>query len=138
MYAGAAIERSLLGAAHACANPLTGHYDIVHGNAVALTLPHVIRFNGDVARDTYRELCARAGIDTDSAGAPEALACHLEQLIHKTGLPTSLSAFDIPEDQIPMLAAGAAEQWTGEFNPRPLNVQDFEDLYRSAYQENAS
>jgi len=43
--AGMAIENSMLGAAHAAANPLTAHFGIVHGQAVGLMLPHVIRFN---------------------------------------------------------------------------------------------
>ena len=48
-YAGAAIENSMLGAAHAAANPLTAHLDIAHGHAVGLMLPHVVRFNADEA-----------------------------------------------------------------------------------------
>jgi alcohol dehydrogenase len=42
-FAGTAIENSMLGAAHAAANPLTAHYDIVHGQAVGMMLPHVVR-----------------------------------------------------------------------------------------------
>src|SRR6266436_162906 len=45
--AGMAIENSMLGAAHAAANPLTAHYGIVHGQAVGMMLPHVIRFNAE-------------------------------------------------------------------------------------------
>src|SRR5258706_13505935 len=41
--AGMAIENSMLGAAHAAANPLTAHFGIVHGQAVGLILPHVSR-----------------------------------------------------------------------------------------------
>ena len=44
--AGMAIENSMLGAAHAAANPLTAHFSMVHGQAVGLMLPHVLRFNG--------------------------------------------------------------------------------------------
>ncbi len=44
--AGLAIEHSMLGATHALANPLTAEYGIVHGQAIGLLLPHVIRFNG--------------------------------------------------------------------------------------------
>ena len=44
--AGLAIENSMLGAAHACANPLTRTYGIVHGVALAVLLPHVVRWNG--------------------------------------------------------------------------------------------
>ena len=44
-YAGTAIEHSMLGAAHSAANPLTAHFDVIHGQAVGMMLPHVVRFN---------------------------------------------------------------------------------------------
>ncbi|MFM7291129.1 MAG: iron-containing alcohol dehydrogenase, partial [Planctomycetia bacterium] len=44
-WAGLAIENSMLGAAHALANPLTAAHGIIHGQAVGLMLPHVVRFN---------------------------------------------------------------------------------------------
>src|SRR6185436_15036686 len=46
-FAGIAIENSMLGAAHAAANPLTAHYGIAHGQAVGMMLPHVVRYNGE-------------------------------------------------------------------------------------------
>jgi alcohol dehydrogenase len=52
--AGAAIERSMLGAAHACANPLTARFGIAHGVAIALMLPHVVRYNGPPSRRARR------------------------------------------------------------------------------------
>ena len=55
-FAGLAIENSMLGAAHGLANPLTTHYGIVHGQAVGLMLPHVIRFNASRVADIYGEL----------------------------------------------------------------------------------
>src|SRR4051794_39164730 len=54
--AGAAIENSMLGAAHALANPLTGLCDVVHGLAVGMMLPHVIRFNSEGAQRPYADL----------------------------------------------------------------------------------
>src|SRR5207249_2605584 len=58
--AGMAIENSMLGAAHAAANPLTAHFGIVHGQAVGLMLPHVVRFNGQdpLIRHAYAELAS--------------------------------------------------------------------------------
>ena len=56
--AGIAIEHSMLGATHACANPLTAHYGITHGAAIAALLPHVVRWNHPSAGDLYRELDA--------------------------------------------------------------------------------
>src|SRR5258705_13897371 len=62
--AGLAIENSMLGAAHAAANPLTAHFGTVHGQAVGLMLPHVIRFNAQdaAARSTYLDLARAAGL----------------------------------------------------------------------------
>ncbi len=54
--AGAAIEASMLGAAHAAANPLTAAYGLAHGLAVSLMLPGVVRFNASEVDDLYREL----------------------------------------------------------------------------------
>src|SRR5205085_2092301 len=54
-YAGIAIEHSMLGATHACANPLTARYGITHGVAIAALLSHVVRWNDD---DRYVELSA--------------------------------------------------------------------------------
>src|SRR5207302_8858256 len=54
--AGIAIEHSMLGATHACANPLTSHYGITHGLAIAALLPHVVRWNHPAAGQLYREL----------------------------------------------------------------------------------
>ncbi|MEM7386344.1 MAG: iron-containing alcohol dehydrogenase [Verrucomicrobiota bacterium] len=57
--AGTAIENSMLGAAHSAANPLTAHFDIIHGQAVGVMLPAVIRVNskGDTdVRAAYEQL----------------------------------------------------------------------------------
>ena len=66
--AGAAIENSMLGAAHALANGLTAVCGTVHGVAVGMMLPHVVRFNaaGDVG-NPYSDL-----------GAAEAVAARVE------------------------------------------------------------
>ena len=60
-FAGLAIENSMLGAAHALANPLTAEYGIPHGQAIGLMLPHVVRFNGQVVADQYLELLEATG-----------------------------------------------------------------------------
>ena len=42
--------------AHALANPLTAEYDMAHGEAVALMLPHVVRHNAAAVDSAYAEL----------------------------------------------------------------------------------
>lgn len=126
-FAGAAIEASMLGAAHACANPLTAHYGIVHGAAVGLMLPAVIRFNAAHApwvEDLYRELDARGA---------EGLAARFEALRKAAGLPERLRDGGVEEGKLSDLAEEAGKQWTGTFNPRPARAAEMLALYREAF-----
>ena len=59
--AGIAIEQSMLGATHACANPLTARYGTTHGVAIALMLPHVVRWNAEVVGERYADLLRASG-----------------------------------------------------------------------------
>jgi len=127
--AGTAIENSMLGAAHATANPLTARYPLSHGRAVALMLPHVIRLNGQAVDDLYGELCA----DIQLKGSAFALADHVEALCAMAGLPRRLADCQVAASDLPALAQEAAGQWTGTFNPLPLQEADFLRLYETAF-----
>ena len=131
-WAGLAIENAMLGAAHALANPLTTAHHVVHGQAVGLMLPHVVRFNAVSCGTAYAELLHDVGIDTDPEAAGDELATWLSQLLAASHLRTTLSALGIPAANGPALAAAAATQWTGGFNPRPVSIDDFARLYEAA------
>ncbi|HYP01083.1 MAG TPA: iron-containing alcohol dehydrogenase [Pyrinomonadaceae bacterium] len=134
-YAGVAIENSMLGATHACANPLTQHYGTTHGEAVALMLPHVVRWNNSFVASRYAELLRVSGrreVSDDAAG--ETLAARLEELKAAGALEGDLSAAGVSQDALELLAADAAGQWTGTFNPRPFDATGALELYRRAFQ----
>lgn len=120
-FAGIAIENSMLGATHACANPLTAHYGTTHGVAIAALLPHVVRWSQPAADDLYRELAG--------AGLLERLA----QLAEIAGLPTRLRDLSVPAAALPILAEEAAAQWTGRFNPRPFGAAAALEIYQAAF-----
>lgn len=154
---GAAIETSMLGLAHSCANPLTAHFGVVHGAAVGLMLPHVVRFNAAaVGGETqiaqlYDELNAVAGLNGHRAGAttvsgakpnPGADAAasaaghlgeRLEALRTSAGLPARLEQAGVARDRLPQLAREASEQWTAQFNPRTPTTEDLQALYEAAF-----
>jgi alcohol dehydrogenase class IV len=131
--AGAAIEQSMLGAAHACANPLTARYNIAHGLALAILLPHVVRWNATVANDRYACLLGSPRRRVRDEDAAESLARRLEDLAGAGGLRVSLSDSGVDEAALPELAAQAAQQWTGTFNPRPFDAAGALEIYRSAF-----
>ena len=122
-WAGAAIENSMLGAAHACANPLTAAYGLPHGVAVGLMLPHVVCFNSAAGEELYRDL----------HGSAESLVERIVELRRAAGLPQRLRDCRVVPSDLPRLAREASSQWTGKFNPRPLQQADWLQLYESSY-----
>ncbi|MDJ0838915.1 MAG: iron-containing alcohol dehydrogenase [Acidobacteriota bacterium] len=130
-YSGCAIENSMLGAAHACANPLTAQFDVTHGVAVGLMLPHVIRFNNCTVDELYDDLADSAKMDGPGSGA-ERLARRVSEMQVAAGLPTHLNHFGIEAKHLPALADDAKHQWTGNFNPRPVAEEQFQELYEAA------
>ena len=122
--AGAAIEASMLGAAHAAANPLTAAFGLAHGLAVSAMLPWVVRFNAAEVDGLYRELCGESA---------EALAEKLVALREAAGFSGGLAAHGVERARLPELARLATREWTGTFNPRPLAEADFLGLYEAAW-----
>ncbi len=132
-YAGAAIEQSMLGAAHASANPITARYGTEHGAAIAHMLPHVVRWNGKVCAARYADLAETIGLRSASNRPADALAEKLEELATAGGLPTRLRDAGVGHEDLPELAADAAKQWTGRCNPRPFDAAGALEVYECAY-----
>jgi alcohol dehydrogenase len=133
--AGTAIENSMLGAAHAAANPLTAHYGVPHGEAVGLMLPHIVRFNvrDTTARKGYAELAAMVDTPRGRSGTDnESLVTSIEHLLNLAGMHHSIAELGVRASDVPMLAAEAMKQWTAQFNPRNVTEGNFVVLYEAA------
>ena len=131
-FAGCAIENSMVGAAHACANPLSARYGTTHGVAIALLLPHVVRWNQPVSEACYGELLNFSDRNS-SKSRVTSLAERLEQLIACGNLPVGLRGLGVLESDLPVMAGEAAQHWTSQFNPRPLDVSGALEVYRCAF-----
>jgi len=132
-YAGVAIEHSMLGAAHACANPLTARYDLTHGIALAILLPHVVGWNAEENGDLYGGLADGLPAASDGGPAGDRLARRLADVGRAGGFPADLRTAGVAADDLPSLAEAAATQWTGTFNPRPFGAREALELYRRAW-----
>lgn len=132
--AGLAIENSMLGAAHATANPLTARHGVIHGHAVAIMLPHVMRFNAD--DNAVNAIYARYSAILKEAGVTSLpLIDWVADIVARSAIPGINGAAN---DDVAALASDAAKQWTGQFNPRPLQPDDYIALYRSAFRSHAT
>ncbi|MBI5865757.1 MAG: iron-containing alcohol dehydrogenase [Planctomycetes bacterium] len=121
--AGCAIENSMLGAAHACANPLAARFGITHGIAVGLLLPHVVRFNASSGPNPYADLVDRS----------DDLAAMIGSFLADLGSPQRLSELGVPREALPVMAGEAASQWTAGFNPRPAGSAELLTILDAAY-----
>ena len=145
-FAGMAIEASMLGAAHALANPLTAMLGVTHGQAVGLMMPHVVRFNAQIVEDRYRELSKllpESSIASDNLTGSERIAAIFTKWLQKAGLATNLEGLkqwpaDLRGDAkktnelLQALSLSASKQWTASFNPRPVTESDFRAMYQAA------
>ena len=115
----------MLGAAHAAANPLTAQFDVVHGEAVGVMMPQVLE--GNLEHPPSREIYGRLANEIQLQ--PENLPNWFRHQLRLASMPESLRHWKITPEDIPTLATAAAQQWTGTFNPIPVNAGDFRGLY---------
>jgi len=132
-FAGQAIENSMLGAAHAMANPIMAKINIDHGIAVGLVLPHVIDFNSQNFSDIYFGFHSDSTPGGNGQLTPAELIKHIDKYFEMADMSKGLRQYGIAESDLEDLASGAMENWTSKFNPRPLNKQDYLTLYKNAF-----
>ncbi len=123
-FAGTAIENSMLGIAHSCANPLTAHYGTVHGQAVGTMLPHAIACN--------RADAAAAAIYGSLGGGVD-LVARVREHLRACEMDLSLRELGVEKSMIPQLAEEAAAQWTARFNPVAVDAALLERVYAAAW-----
>jgi len=126
--AGMAIENSMLGAAHALANPLTAEYGVAHGQAVALMLPHVVRYNWQAAANEYARLPMPDNMPCTS------LIEYIQRVRDQANLAGTLEQVGVARDRLEGLASAAAKQWTANFNPRPVGKSELLQIYEEAFE----
>lgn len=122
---GAALAGSMLALAHAMAQAVGGAYGLPHGTLNGICLPPVLRFNAAFAPDAV----ARLG---EAIGAPDDPAAGVEALAALAG-PTRLSELGVPEEDLPRLAAEAAQRSGNLANPKPAGPEEIEQLLRAVY-----
>ena len=123
MHAGAALGTSMLALGHAMAQALGGRYGLPHGVMNAIVLPPALRFNREVAPDAVERLGDALG-----GNAVE----RVEQLAALGGFG-SLRDHGVPAEDLPDVAAAAAERAGAKANPRPATPAQIEALLRSVY-----
>lgn len=133
--AGQAFSNAGLGFVHSMAHQLGGMYDLPHGVANAILLPHVEEFNIPACANKLKNVAKAMGIDVtemnDTEGANIAIEA-IKALSKSVGIPSGLKEFGIKEEDFKEMAKNAlADVCTGG-NPREVNLQDTIAIYKAA------
>lgn len=130
LLAGIAFSHSDVASVHCIAEALGGKYDTPHGVCNAVTLPAVMEYNLEYARERYADI-ARA-MDLDFTGPTEGARLavqRVKQLVGETGLP-EFSSFGVREEDLQELAENSARNGSNADNPRPMKAEDYLTLLR--------
>lgn len=150
--AGMAFTNAFLGINHALSHKVGGEFDISHGRANAVLLPHVIEYNASlpskfvsfpkyeyfVAPEKYRQIAAHLGLP---AASPEegvhSLIMAVRDLNRSLGIPDTFAEMGIDRQKyaakLPQLAEKAFEDQTTTTNPRLPLISELEGILRKAY-----
>ncbi|KXO78126.1 iron-containing alcohol dehydrogenase [Acinetobacter venetianus] len=136
MLAGQAFANAPVGAVHALAYPLGGHFHLSHGHTNALVLVEVLKFNAPKAKQYYAELMQL--MDPRSTGCTDGLCDlfidHMQNHLDQSGLTLKLKALDVPEAKLPQLSKDAMLQTRLlQNNPREMTEQDAFNIYQAIY-----
>jgi acetaldehyde dehydrogenase/alcohol dehydrogenase len=150
--AGMAFTNAFLGINHSLAHKLGGEFNIPHGRAIAVLMPHVIRYNAQVptkytsypnyehyrAAERYRQVARHLDLPADTAEEGlSSLVKAIRNLMRELEMPLTIADCGVPrdrfEERLPLLAEKAYEDQTTVTNPRQPLVSELIEIYRQAY-----
>ena len=126
-----------LGIVHSMAHSLGAYFDTPHGVANALLLPHVLKFNGQVCPELFRNMGNAFGLDMSNTTDEEAVqkvVDAVKDLSVKLHIPQTLKEIGIPKEMLPTLAEQALHDACTPGNPREVTKEDILALYNEAYE----
>lgn len=126
-----------LGIVHSMAHSLGAYFDTPHGVANALLLPHVLKFNGKVCPELFRNMGNAFGLDmkdTTDEEAVDKVVAAVKELSIKLHIPQTLKEIGIPKEMLPTLADQALNDVCTDGNPREVTKEDILSLYKEAYE----
>lgn len=137
LFAGMAFANAPVGAVHALAYPLGGHYHLPHGLSNSLVLVPVLEFNLPAAEALYAELgraILPALVSADDAKAARAFVDAIRDCVAAMPYAQTLREAGVKQDDLPMLATDAMNvQRLLVNNPRDVSYDDALAIYRAAF-----
>lgn len=126
-----------LGIVHSMAHQLGAVYDTPHGIANAILLPTVMRYNGVVCAQRFREILAHIGRpdawNLNDQDVINTFVWKISELAKSVGVTQTVKDVGGREEDFEMLAEKAMQDPCKPGNPRDVTKEDFVELFRQAY-----
>jgi choline dehydrogenase len=135
MLAGLAYGTESAGADHAMAQSAGGVHDVPHGDLAGRLLAPVMEFNAPAVPERFARIAEALGKDVRGRTVNQAAELAVEEVYRLTEdvrIPT-LQALGFSEDEVPELARKAFEDPQTVGNPRPLDVESYEWIWKRAF-----
>lgn len=126
-----------LGIVHSMAHSLGAYYDTPHGLANAVLLPYVLKFNGEICPELFKNIGNALGLDMRNISEIDAVnkvIDEIKELSSKIGIPKTLKEIDIPKEGLSILAHQALNDICTSGNPREVTEEDILKIYIEAYE----
>ncbi len=127
-----------LGIVHSMAHQLGAVYDTPHGIANAMLLPTVMRFNGEVCANRFREILVNIGrpdaAHLNDQDVINTFVWMISELSKTVGITQNIKDYGVKEEDLEMLSEKAMNDPCKPGNPREVSKEDFIELYRRAMQ----
>lgn len=125
-----------LGIVHSMAHQLGAVYDTPHGIANSMLLPIVMRFNGEVCADRFREILVNIGrpdaAHLNDQDVINTFVWMLSELSKSVGITQTIKDYGAKEEDFEMLAEKAMNDPCKPGNPREVTKEDFIELFKKA------
>ncbi len=133
LYGGMALTSAGTAAVHALAYPLGGKYNIPHGTANSMLLPHVMKFNMDAIIDRLSQVAVPMGINIENLSNEQIAKKVIERISELTTIleiPQRLTEYGIKEENLDELSKLALEvKRLLNNNPKVLTLEDIKNIY---------
>lgn len=136
LLAGIAFKNTRLGILHAITGPFCGYYEVPHGVANAVILPHVMRFNMLGNLEKFAKIAQALGVKTENMSCREAALSAIgavRDLLSDVGLPETFKGMKLDESLISQIASEAVKSGNLTINPRKATKEDLIAICRSVF-----
>lgn len=136
--AGMAFSNAFLGITHSIAHKVGAQFQLPHGQANAILLPYVIRYNAEVATEGYARIARYLGIEEkDDQIAVQKLIAAIQDLNHKLDIPSCFAKVGVNEEifniALDETAKNSFEDPCTGCNPRTPVVEDIREILLCAF-----